>query len=139
MRYGIPVRDPEPALRWIADLDGTQNSALGAFLLSTAELIGGARYATAPDGTYAEVAVVIVDAWQGRRIGPRLLTELVEHAQRSGTAPLRASVLPENKRAQRMLRTFGRWQLRSRRDGFVEYEFGPSLPTAAAPSIALLD
>jgi RimJ/RimL family protein N-acetyltransferase len=138
MRYGIPVRDPELVLGWIAELDGFQNCAIGAFLPTTGALIGGARYATVPDRTYAEVAEVIVDAWQGQRIGPRLLTELIRHAQRSGTAPLRASVLPDNKRAQRMLRAFGGWQLRSRRDGFMEYEFVALLPAADSPHVALL-
>ncbi len=112
-------------MNWIANLNRVESCAVGAFLSSTGELIGAARYATAPDATYAEVAGVMVDAWQGKRIGPLLLTELIRHAQHSGAAPLRASVLPVHKRAQRMLRAFGGWQLRARQGGLIEYEFAP--------------
>lgn len=123
LRYGLPVSDPAVVLSWIPGLDGIRNAALGAIHPATGALLGSARYATAPAGAHVEVAVVVVDAWQGRGLGPRLLAELCRHAQEVGVAPLRAYVLASNRRALRLLWSFGGWQVLSRRDGFIEYEY----------------
>jgi ribosomal protein S18 acetylase RimI-like enzyme len=65
--------------------------------------IGLARYVLDGPGR-AEIAYEVVDAWQGRGIGSRLLRELVDTARRSGVEQLHASVLPDNQASLALLR-----------------------------------
>jgi RimJ/RimL family protein N-acetyltransferase len=123
LRYGLPISDPARVLGWVDGLDGTQNAAVGALNLRTGALLGGARYATVEEGSYAEIAGFVIDAWQGRGIGSRLLAELLRHAGNVGIAELRARVLPGNRRARRLLASTGAWRVRGFRDGFIDYGF----------------
>jgi GNAT superfamily N-acetyltransferase len=121
LRYGLPVVDPAVALAWVPKLDGERNVALGALSPGDCLLTGGARYASVDDGAYAEVAVTVIDAWQGQGVGSALLAALLAQARRAAVPELRACLLPGNRRAQRLLTAQGGWRLLSRRDGFVEY------------------
>jgi acetyltransferase len=127
LRYGLPIADPARVLGWVDGLDGRQNAAVGAVNLVTGALLGGARYATveADQGSYAEIAGFVIDAWQGRGIGSRLLASLLRHAGDVGIAELRACVLPDNQRARRLLASTGAWRVVGFRDGFVDYVFSP--------------
>jgi ribosomal protein S18 acetylase RimI-like enzyme len=58
-------------------------------------VVGGGRYITFEPGR-AEMAFVVIDAWQGRGIGSMLMRHLVEIARQSGLKELTAEVLPEN-------------------------------------------
>jgi acetyltransferase len=121
LRYGLPLVDPAVALSWVPDLDGEQNAAVGALSRGGNQLVGDARYVCAPRAAYAEVAVTVIDAWQGRGVGSLLLARLLEHARRAGISELRACVLPGNKRARGLLAARRGWRVLSRRDGFLEY------------------
>jgi RimJ/RimL family protein N-acetyltransferase len=57
--------------------------------------IGLARYVIDAPGS-AEVAYEVVDGWQGRGVGNRLVGALVEAARTQGLEELHATVLPEN-------------------------------------------
>lgn len=71
----------------------------------TTEAIGVAEVACDPRvPTRAELAVLVRDDQQGRGIGATLLRELVSEAQRRGIHELHADLLPENRRALRLLR-----------------------------------
>ena len=77
-------------------------------------IVGGGRYIVSAPGS-AEMAFVVVDAWQGRGIGSVLLCHLVGIARDRGLAELTADVLPENRAMLKVFRNFG-LQPASRRD-----------------------
>ena len=58
-------------------------------------LRGGGRYIVFDLGR-AEMAFVVVDAWQGRGVGSILMRHLVKLASDAGLQELTADVLPEN-------------------------------------------
>jgi RimJ/RimL family protein N-acetyltransferase len=67
-------------------------------------LVGGSRYVVFEPGR-AEMAFMVVDAWQGRGIGTMLMRHLVKIASEAGLKELTAEVLPEN---AAMLNVFGK-------------------------------
>jgi RimJ/RimL family protein N-acetyltransferase len=81
------------------------------------EGIGVARFArTSPDSRTAEMAITVVDAFQGRGIGKALVRRLVNAATARGIRTLHANVLPDNAVIIGLLQRYApgtRW----RRDG----------------------
>lgn len=71
------------------------------------EQIGVARYARRPGSDAAEIAVVVADAWQGRGVATRLLTNLRSLARAAGINQLKASVLRENGRMLALVHKLG--------------------------------
>ena len=69
-------------------------------------IIGGGRYIVAHPGA-AEVAFVVVDAYQGQGIGGLLTRHLVELAHAAGLKQLAADVLPENTAMRKVLGKYG--------------------------------
>ena len=63
------------------------------------------RWPEAPDS--AEVAVAVVDDWQGRGLGSALLEELTERAGEEGIERFTATVLAENRQVIELLRGLG--------------------------------
>jgi RimJ/RimL family protein N-acetyltransferase len=80
----------------------------------TKVIVGGGRYIVFEPGR-AEMAFVVIDAWQGRGIGSLLMRHLVKIASAGGVKELTAEVLPEN---AAMLKVFGKVGFRptARRD-----------------------
>ncbi len=70
------------------------------------EIIGGGRYIVTAPGE-AEVAFVVVDAYQGQGIGSLLTRHLVGLARAAGLKQLAADVLPENVAMRKVLDKFG--------------------------------
>lgn len=68
-------------------------------------IIGGGRYIVF-EPQRAEMAFVVVDAWQGRGIGSILMRHLIKIAGDSRLKELTAEVLPEN---TAMLKVFGKF------------------------------
>jgi RimJ/RimL family protein N-acetyltransferase len=69
-------------------------------------IIGGARYVVVkPD--QAEVAFMVIDAYQGQGIGAMLTRHLVGLARAAGLRELIAEVLPENTAMLKVLNKFG--------------------------------
>jgi RimJ/RimL family protein N-acetyltransferase len=68
-------------------------------------IIGGGRYIVF-EPQRAEMAFVVVDAWQGRGIGSILMHHLIKIAGETGLKELIAEVLPEN---TAMLKVFGKF------------------------------
>jgi RimJ/RimL family protein N-acetyltransferase len=68
-------------------------------------IIGGGRYIVFEPGR-AEMAFVVVDAWQGRGVGSILMRHLIKLASDAGLQELTAEVLPEN---AAMIRVFGKF------------------------------
>ena len=77
-------------------------------------VVGGGRYIVFEPGR-AEMAFVVIDAWQGRGVGSILMRHLVKIANDAGLKELTAEVLPENKA---MITVFGKFGFKpgSRRD-----------------------
>ena len=69
-------------------------------------IIGGGRYIVF-EPWRAEMAFVVVDAWQGRGIGSILMRHLIKIAGDSGLKELTAEVLPDNAAMLNVFRKFG--------------------------------
>jgi RimJ/RimL family protein N-acetyltransferase len=69
-------------------------------------LVGGGRYVVFEPGR-AEMAFMVVDAWQGRGIGTVLMRHLVKIASEAGLRELTAEVLPENTAMLKVFSKFG--------------------------------
>ena len=67
-------------------------------------IVGGGRYIVFEPGR-AEMAFVVIDAWQGRGLGSLLMRHLIKLASAAGLHELTAEVLPEN---GAMLKVFGK-------------------------------
>jgi ribosomal protein S18 acetylase RimI-like enzyme len=69
-------------------------------------IIGGGRYVVVRPGQ-AEIAFVVVDAYQAQGIGTILMRHLAALARGAGLKELIAEVLPENTAMLKLLRRFG--------------------------------
>jgi GNAT superfamily N-acetyltransferase len=69
-------------------------------------IIGGGRYVVTGPGK-AEVAFVVIDAYQGQGIGAMLTRHLASLARAAGLNELAADVLPENAAMRKVLGKFG--------------------------------
>ena len=69
-------------------------------------IVGGSRYVVTKPGE-AEVAFVVVDAFQGQGIGALLTRHLMGLARAAGLRELVADVLPENMAMRKVLGKFG--------------------------------
>jgi len=69
-------------------------------------IVGGARYVVVKPGQ-AEVAFMVVDAYQGQGIGAILTRHLAGLARGAGLKELIADVLPENAAMRKVLNKFG--------------------------------
>ena len=100
MRFGgaKPVLT-ERDLEVLARVDGDHHVLLA---LVDGEPIGIARLVR--DGSEAEVAVEVVDEWQGRRVGTVLMEHLTSDARAAGIERLHAYVVPENAVSRRLMR-----------------------------------
>jgi len=69
-------------------------------------IVGGGRYVVFEPGR-AELAFVVIDAWQGRGIGSILMRCLIEIARAARLQELTAEVLPENAAMRGVFGKFG--------------------------------
>ena len=69
-------------------------------------IVGGGRYIVTQPGE-AEVAFVVIDAYQGQGIGAMLTRHLAGLARTAGLKQLVADVLPENAAMRKVLGKFG--------------------------------
>ena len=87
----------------------------------TGEAVGIARYVRlGADPATAEVAFEVVDAWQGRGVGSRLVDELARLAAADGIRRLHATVAPGNEGALALMRKLGHVEWTSFVDGAYE-------------------
>jgi GNAT superfamily N-acetyltransferase len=108
LRFHSPVpRLPESVRARLVDIDGIRHAAVVAEVCDLGP-IGIAQVFGAGNGT-ADVAVAVVDAWQRRGIGRRLLTSVAALAEEIGYTELRGSILPENVAMQRLARNVLPW------------------------------
>ena len=109
-------------LRYFTEVDHHDHEALGALSAADGRGVGIARYVRdAGDPQEAEIAVTIVDDWQGRGLGTELLSRLSDRARQTGVHRFTALVAAENVAVAGLLRNLGA-ELTGRGPGTVEYE-----------------
>jgi GNAT superfamily N-acetyltransferase len=109
-------------LRYFTDVDHHDHEALGALDHPGGRGVGIARYVRdTGDPRAAEIAVTVVDDWQGRGLGTELLAQLSGRARAAGICRFTALASADNRAAAGLLRGAGADVVR-REHGTVEYE-----------------
>ena len=80
LRFLTPKQELSPAeLRYFTDVDHHDHEALGALNHADGRDVGIARYLRdADDPQAAEIAVTIIDDWQGQGLGTELVAQLCQ-------------------------------------------------------------
>ena len=123
MRFlGVKKELSAAELRYFTDVDHHDHEALAALDRAGGQGVGIARYVRdAGDPQAAEIAVTIVDDWQGRGLGTELLAALSDRARQEGIRRLTAVADAGNVAVAALLRNAGA-RLVGRGRGTVEYE-----------------
>lgn len=109
-------------LRYFTDVDHHDHEALGALDQANGRGVGIARYVRdASDPQAADIAVTIVDDWQGRGLGAELLSQLSDRARQEGIRRFTALVAAGNTAMTGLLRNINAEFVRYGPDT-VEYE-----------------
>jgi Sortase and related acyltransferases len=88
---------PEATRAAASQVDHDRHEALVAVPPRSGEIVGEARFVRSPDlPDVADVAVTVVDSWQGRGLGTLLLQHLSRRASEAGVHYFPAEVLAEN-------------------------------------------
>ena len=106
--FVIKRRFSEKERAYFMDIDFKNHVAIVA-LADEADrkvIVGGGRYIVFEPGR-AEMAFVVIDAWQGRGVGSVLMRHLIKIANDAGLKELTAEVLPENKAMMKVFGKFG--------------------------------
>jgi len=109
-------------LRYLTEVDHHDHEAISALSATDGRGVGIARYVRdADDPQAAEIAVTIIDDWQGRGLGTELLSRLSDRARQAGIDRFTALVAAENVAVAGLARKLGAC-LAGRGPGTVEYE-----------------
>jgi RimJ/RimL family protein N-acetyltransferase len=140
LRFLTPKKELSPAeLRYFTEVDHHDHEALGALNPADGRGVGIARYIRdAEDPQAAEIAVTIVDDWQGRGLGTELLSQLSDRARSEGIRRFTALVASENVAMAGLLRNVGADLVR-REPGIKEHEIALTSPgtSTATPAAGI--
>jgi len=133
-RFFSPMPDLSARqLRYLTEVDHHAHEALIASDPSTGEGIGVARFIrSATDPAVAEVAIAVLDDWQGHGLGTALLEALAARAREEGVEYFTASVLTQNSAMLDLLRRLGDTTVVDRAAGVVELQ--TALRNAGVPT-----
>src|SRR4051812_11862181 len=119
-------------LAFFTEIDHVDHEAIGALDPASGEGVGVARYVRDRERPHvAEAAVTVVDAWQGRGLGGKLLRRLTARATENRIRTFSASLYAENDAMLSLFEQLGQVEL-TRRDGAVieiHVELPVELPT----------
>src|SRR5674536_168441 len=103
-RFFTAIRRPRPAtLQWLAEVDHFRREALVA--MCDGAVVAVARYDWTGDADdQAEIAILVEDTWQRRRVGTTLLPLLADLAIDRGVRVFTATVLANNTAVAQLLR-----------------------------------
>jgi GNAT superfamily N-acetyltransferase len=128
-RFHAGVTTLSPRMRdRLTAVDGYRHIAVAAF--ACGEPIGIARLVAVGDGPM-ELAVEVVDAWQRRGVGTRLVRAVAERGRAVGHTRIVADVLAENIAVQLVLTTV--FPTLVALDDGPEIRFTADLPAAGVP------
>lgn len=129
LRFLTAKSELTPAeVEYFTHVDHHDHEALGAMDLEDGHGVGIARYIRDPkDPTVAELAVTVIDEWQGRGLGTELLTRIMLRADEEGITRFTALVDAENELMHSLLQDIG-GDLRVAESGagVVDYELRPT-------------
>ena len=108
----------DEACRYLTHVDYKDHLALVAFEPEGGRGVAVARFYRPEDSALAEAAVVVVDEWQGRGVGPALLLRLIAAARERGIAGFEAYVQRDNTKLLTLLMESG-YRLEQRLEGEV--------------------
>lgn len=134
MRFlGVKKELSAAELRYFTDVDHHDHEALVALDRAGGQGVGIARYIRdADDPQAAEIAVTIVDEWQGQGLGTELLARLSDRARQEGIRRFTALADADNVAVAAGLRNAGAHLVRRGR-GTVEYEITLTSGAARGP------
>jgi GNAT superfamily N-acetyltransferase len=138
-RFLTPMpRLGETTVRRLTDIDHHDREAMIALDEQGTEALGVARYVRDPERPEAaEVAVTVVDDWQGRGLGTLLLEVISARAREQGVRTFTAWMLAQNQEMMDLFQHLGAVQVVDREAGTVEIEV--ALPAAGvAPELSEL-
>jgi GNAT superfamily N-acetyltransferase len=109
MRFLSPKKELSlTELRYFTEIDHHDHEALGAVDHTDGRGVGVARYIrSADDSQAAEIAVTVVDEWQGRGLGTLLVAQLSERARQEGICRFTALAAADNVAVARLARNNG--------------------------------
>lgn len=138
-RFLAPTAElSEDTLRYLTEVDHRDHEMVIAVDEQTGEGLGVARYVRdgeRPDA--AEVAVTVIDDWQGRGLGTLLLEVIGARAREQGITTFTALMLSTNRDAMDVLRHLGPVRIVDREAGTVEIE-APIQPIGLSPALRKL-
>jgi len=124
-------------LRYLTDIDHHNHEALGALSSIDGRGVGVARYVRdSDDPQAAEMAITIVDEWQGRGLGTQLLARLIRRARQADIHRFTALASADNVAVARLLRNVSAGVVR-RDSGTVNYEMSLTASGFAAMAAEL--
>ncbi len=127
----------EGELRYFTRVDHHDHEALGALDPADGRGVGLARYIRDPhDPEVAEVAVTVVDEWQGRGLGTELLRRIMDRAAEEGIRRFSALVDADNEPMIQILHEID-GDLRETEEGAGAVGFEIALPAEGQPNAVL--
>jgi len=135
-RFLAPMPElTEDMVRYLTEIDHHDHEAMIALDEDTGEGIGVARYVRDPQRPeVAEVAVTVIDDWQGRGLGTLLLEMISARAREEGITTFTALMLATNEEMMDLLRRLAPIRIIDRETGTVELEV-PIPPIGVAPAL----
>lgn len=125
-------------VRYLTEIDHHDHEAIVATDQETGEGVAVARYVRNPRRPdTAEVAVTVIDEWQGRGLGTLLLEVLGERAGAEGIHRFTAMMLASNQQMMDVLEALGPVHVVDRESGTVQVET-PIPKTGLAPALRKL-
>ncbi len=108
-------------LRYLTEVDHRDHEALLAIDPGSSKSVGIARYVRDHERRdSAEIAVAVLEPWQGRGVGKALLHRLADRARDEGIIQFTALMLSDNRPMRRLLADLGTTRLLSSGAGAVE-------------------
>lgn len=138
-RFLAPMPElTESVIGYLLDVDHHDHEAIIAIAADTGEGVGVARYLRLEDRLQvAEVAVTVVDDWQGRGVGTLLLEVIGARARQAGIDSFSALMLSDNVEMRDALAHIGPLRLVEHGAGTIEVE-APIHPVGLSPPLRRL-
>jgi GNAT superfamily N-acetyltransferase len=138
-RFLAPMPElTEGVVRYLTEIDHHDHEAMIALDEETGEGIGVARYVRDSERRdVAELAVTVIDDWQGRGLGTLLLEVISARAREEGITTFTALMLASNQEMMDLLKRLDPVRIVDRKAGRVEIE-APIPTIGIAPALKKL-